>query len=689
MKLSLFVVLLSVSAMASGKPHLRESNPRGVQRSERLLGKKGKSGKKQLKALEIEGDMALSSEFIAGQSAEASSTLVGGQFAEASPTLSPSASPGPSLQPSAAPSDNGSTRRKLQKAARPIEGGLTFPPPNEIVVGGLESAPTLAPSASPGPSNLPSLSPTDEAPKEVGGLMVNELKPWKDAVVGGLESPPTLAPSGSPGPSDLPSLSPTDNVVRERNLQQYIAVPFEGIDLPDGYEAVPVGSQTDSAPTLAPSASPGPSDLPSLSPTDDADRAVGGLEVSLPEMVVGGSESAPTLAPSSSPGPSDLPSLSPTDNVVRERNLQQYIAVPFEGIDLPDGYEAVPVGSPTDSVPTLAPSASPGPSDLPSLSPTDDADRAVGGLEVQEPIVIAVDGGVLPDGFGAVPAGSATDSAPTLAPSSSPGPSDLPSLSPTGDVARERNLDEYVVTPDGGGEPIIITTTLIPDGNAAPTLAPSASPGPSDLPSLAPTDDVARERNLDEYVVTPVDGGEPIIITTTLIPDGNAAPTLAPSASPGPSDLPSLAPTDDVARERNLREGYVLTPIDGTKVYEGEPITISTTLVSEGEAIVVGGSESTPTLAPSASPGPSILPSLAPTDDVAREVGGLEVNPGEGGYILTPPADGTISYEGAPIIITASAQDEVVQGESASVPTLSPSASPGPSNLPSLVPSTV
>ncbi len=229
--------------------------------------------------------------------------------------------------------------RNLAKEADRVEGILTLSPfeqsskgdkssgqdnETEGGIAGADSVPTLAPSASPAPSGGPSDAPS----------LVPSASP---APSGGPSEVPSLLPSDVP--SEMPSDSTSDGG-RKRNLQEELALFGE-----DPAEFI--------APTLAPSASPAPSGGPSEVPSSFPSEVPSSFPSGAPSdgtgrrlradvegaLILPAEGSAPSLAPSASPGPSDVPSLAPSAS-----------PAPSGGpSDLPSGAPSVlPSGAPSD-----------------------------------------------------------------------------------------------------------------------------------------------------------------------------------------------------------------------------------------------------------------------------------------------------------------------------------------------------
>jgi hypothetical protein len=144
-------------------------------------------------------------------------------------------------------------------------------------------------------------------------------------------------------------------------------------------------------------------------------------------------------------------------------------------------------------------------------------------------------------------------SVPTLAPSESPGPSGAPTLVPSESPGPSGAPSEVPSSfpseqPSNGGRRLQHELLLFGEDPAeyiAPTLAPSESPGPSGEPSELPSEqpsqpsDGGRRRGLLD--ATDVSGA--LILPGDAVIGADGAPSLAPSASPGPSEVPSLAPS--------------------------------------------------------------------------------------------------------------------------------------------------
>jgi len=244
-----------------------------------------------------------------------------------------------------------------------------------------------------------------------------------------------------------------------------------------------------------------PSDVPSLAPSSvrGSSLGVGATDLLFEEAA------SPTLAPSASSRPSDIPSFLPS-------------IVPSD-IILSSDFDV-------NVFPSLAPSAITGPSDFPSLGTSDVPSLLPSDVPSLQPSEVE---GIL------LGTEAAEVNLPTLAPSASPEPSNLPSLVPS---LLSSDVPSLV--------PSDLSSTNGNTAEAFPTLTPSASPGPSGGPShflgdapassgkfkvsLLGTDSPSGEGGLGQVIEEELlPGDDPLVIIM---------PSLAPSASPGKLKVP-------------------------------------------------------------------------------------------------------------------------------------------------------
>ncbi|NQO91240.1 YSIRK-type signal peptide-containing protein [Streptococcus suis] len=355
------------------------------------------------------------------------------------------------------------------------------------------------------------------------------------------------------------------------------------------------------------------------------------VEASLDEPVGVESETVAKTELTSSPGRSAIPVQPEVTGVAVEVGetdippvaLPETISAPVVQASLDES-----AGAESETVTQTAPTSSSGPLDIPVQPEVTEVAVEVGETDI--PLV------ALPETVSAPvvqasldeSAGAESETVAQTAPTSSPGPLDIPVQPEVTEVAVE--VGETDIPPVALSEtvsaPVVEASLDEPASAERETVAqtaPTSSPGPLDIPVQPEVTEVAVE--VGETDIPPVALSEtvsaPVVEASLDEPASAERETVAqtaPTSSPGPLDIPVQPEVTEVASQEETQVATTVTE---------QPATAKTLTVESSDELAGAESETVAQTAPISSPGTLDISVQPEVTEVAVEVGETDIPP--------------------------------------------------------------